>query len=157
MRTLLYLIIVTIGVAEVASCSRPKSVSGPLSTQMSIATGTDTHIVAVQYGYMKDGTVGYIAFTARKKPQKVSAIVTMTSDSMGSHKAYLTKPNGEIITLPSDKQLFECIDGRYAESEEKVDKEVFEAFLASKPKEYTIKALLAFAEKKKASRARGQK
>jgi hypothetical protein len=70
--------------------------------------------------------------------------------------ACITKPNGQRITLPSDNQLFECIDGKYRESQGKVDRKVFEAFMESNPQEYTINALLAFARAKGAEPDSGE-
>ena len=75
--------------------------------------------------------------------------------TMGSHRSYVTKPDGKMVYLPSDVQLFECIDGKYFQSNEKISKEVFEEFLESKPMEYTIQALLTFKEKRGRERKKG--
>ena len=126
------------------SCDSRQPVVNNWSVQKSITVASGTHQGLVQYGYVKTGKNGYIAFTMRRRPEEVKGIV-----EMGDPDSYLTKPSGQIIKLPADRQLFECIDGQFAESAEGVDKSVLDAFLASSPKEYTIKALLSFGEKAK--------
>lgn len=59
--------------------------------------------------------------------------------------AILEMPDGAEVTLNSDCQLFECLDGRFRGSPGQVTKTQLDAFVRSNPAEYTIDALLEFA------------
>jgi hypothetical protein len=118
----------------------------PIHPERTIAVSTKTHSYVIQYGYVGN-RLAYVVFSGLKNNGENNIVEGLVT--MGSHKSYITKPSGAMVQLPSDVQLFECIDGKYAESKERVSKEAFEAFLASDPKEYTINALLKFSKKEK--------
>jgi hypothetical protein len=83
--------------------------------------------------------LAYVAFTGDRKPRVFTCLVR------GGTKSIIVKPDGTEVSLPSDAQLFENVDGEYKESPGRVSKDELEDFLKSRPDEYTIKALLDFA------------
>ncbi|WP_146521898.1 hypothetical protein [Stieleria varia] len=59
------------------------------------------------------------------------------------HKIHF--PDGSEHSLPKPgSQLFQLIDGEWTESKGDVTPDEFEAFCASKPREFTIQSLLTF-------------
>ena len=65
-------------------------------------------------------------------------------DAQWKNEGWLVKPDGTKIQLPTDVQLHEIIGGQYRQRQGRVTTEQLKAFLASKPKEYTVDALLRF-------------
>lgn len=70
--------------------------------------------------------------------------ISSATNSRGVNEGWLLKPDGTKAQLPTDAQLHEVIGGKYREREGRVTKDQLNAFLDSKPKEYTIDALLRF-------------
>jgi hypothetical protein len=106
----------------------------------SISDSSDNYRWMIQYGYIGN-KLAVVAFAGTSEHKAFEGLVTF-----GTRESWLTKPDGTKIRLPSDVQLYESIDGAYQDSKEHVEGREFEAFLKSKPKEYTIKALLEFAK-----------
>jgi hypothetical protein len=62
-------------------------------------------------------------------------------------RAWLSSPStGEIISLPSDCQLYELIDGEIRSREERVTKAELNDFIATQPAEWSLDALVKHAE-----------
>jgi hypothetical protein len=104
----------------------------------SISDSSDNYRWMIQYGYVGN-KLAVVAFAGTSEDKAFEGLVVF-----GTDESWVTKPDGMKIKLPSDVQLYENIDGAYQESKEHVEGREFEAFLKSKPKQYTIKALLAF-------------
>lgn len=107
------------------------------------STKTKSHLCMVQYGWDDGGYLAYAVLQSRALPARggIHGLVTQ-----GTDKAILTKPDGTSVRLPSDVQLYECIDGVFRESDKKVTKDQMKAFIASEPEIYSIDALLKFAK-----------
>lgn len=69
------------------------------------------------------------------------------SSSRGARGCRLSKPGGIESDLPeAGRQLYEFIDGKYRESDERVTMRQFVGFIRSKPEVYSIDGLLSFAK-----------
>lgn len=121
----------------------------------SLAVSSKTHMYAIGWGYHKD-RLEYVAFSGEKLPSSATGIVNgeisrdikQDGTMAGSVKRnfWIARPDGTKVSLPSTVQLFEKIDGKYFESNERVTLEEFKAFLDSKPDEYDIPHLVAFSK-----------
>jgi hypothetical protein len=72
--------------------------------------------------------------------------VWIYSESSGSRVAVVTRPQAGEVRLPAGIQLFEFLDESFRQSTRRVSKAHLDAFMASEPEEYTIRALLRFRE-----------
>jgi hypothetical protein len=110
-----------------------------------VAVRTKTHLYAVQWGYRGD-ELAYVCIVGQRLPtEEVTGI--MTGKVSGNEREfYVSRPDGSKVAVPGKIQLFELIDGQYSESTKRVSLEEFTAFQKSNPDEYTIAALVHFAE-----------
>ncbi len=67
-------------------------------------------------------------------------------DSHKRNEAYLVLPDGARVLLPGSHQLYEIADGELYTSRRRITRKELEAFMDSRPREYTIKSLLDFVE-----------
>jgi hypothetical protein len=110
------------------------------------ASTPDGRTWAISSGTKNDRLV-YAVFAGGKG--EVPSHVTVKLSGRYNHSAVLTKPDGMEIRLDGKKQLFEIVDGKYRDSDERVTLNQFNAFMKSNPEEYTIEQLLEFAKSHK--------
>lgn len=122
------------------------SLYAPRPTSM-LAIQSDGSRVQVDYGYRSHRFLNvperldYVAFHDTR-----DLWVAVHHGPGGIGGAYLHKPDGTDVELPNEVQLYEHIDSKYRESRERIEKRQFDAWLASNPGNYSIDALLEYAE-----------
>jgi hypothetical protein len=124
----------------------------PHATSMAISQSASGG-VRIDYGYQSHlllnvpDKLDYVVFgdTDDKRRFRSNALRVSTGyGPRGLEWVSLCKPDGTDVDLPNEVQLYECIDGKYRESRERVEKREFDAWLASNPGEYSIGALLEY-------------
>lgn len=95
----------------------------------------------VSYGY-RFGRLAYAVFVEWPHGESMHAAV---SSSRGE-EARLKTPDGKVIKLPNETQLYEIVDGKFRTSPRRVTKEQLEEFLRSNPDRHTIDTLLSFVD-----------
>jgi len=118
-------------------------VSSPITNDHAMAESTKTHLYQVQWGYRGD-SLAYVCFVGSRFP--VDSVTGIVAASGRRGEYFVHRPDGSKVAIPGKHQLFELIDGRYRESTQKVSSAEFEAFTASRRAEYSIDALVRFAE-----------
>ena len=114
----------------------------------SMAVSTKTHLYCVQWGYRVDD-LAYVSIVGQRLPrEKVSGLVT-GAISGSRRDFYVHRPDGSKVAVPGAVQLFELIDGHYKQSTKSVSLAEFTAFMESRPGEYSIAALVHFAENRR--------
>jgi hypothetical protein len=93
------------------------------------------------WGETKDG-LAFVMFEHGTPPG--GHRISSKSNSQGKNEGWLLKPDGTKVQLPTNAQLHEVINGAYRERDGRVTAEQLKAFLASRPKQYTVDALLGF-------------
>jgi hypothetical protein len=111
-----------------------------------MSVGRGDVVWMIEFGYRR-GELSYVVFCGGT--EQVSGIVSRRTTSVagskrGRREAWLNRPDGEVVTLPARRQLFQYVEGEYQESDSRVTRAEFEAFMASNPRRYTIAELEAF-------------
>jgi len=100
---------------------------------------------SVEYG-VEFGRLAYVVFQERR--ESISGVVVQEERRRGDPVVpRLSVPDGGLMRLPGDHQLYEIIDGELATSDRRVSKEDLDAFLDAGSEEYTIDALLEFTDR----------
>jgi hypothetical protein len=110
-----------------------------------MAENTKTHVYGVQWGYRGDD-LAYVSIVGQRVPAGTVTGIVSGTVSGSRRDYYVHRPDGSKIPVPGRIQLFELIDGRYSESTQRVSLAEFTAFRESRPDEYSIAALVRFAE-----------
>lgn len=101
---------------------------------------------AISYG-SKNGDLLFVIFVGASKHEPVSAGVSY--DSSENFTGVLRRADGSEIPLDGRKQLFECVDGKDRESDDRVTLEQFKSFIFSNPEAYNIDSLLQYSKARK--------
>ncbi len=111
----------------------------------SMAERTKTHLYVIQWGYRADD-LAYVSIVGERHPAASVKGIVSGSVLRGRRDYYVHRPDGSKVAVPGNIQLFELIDGRYRESTQRVSLAEFTAFKETSPEEYSIAALVRFAE-----------
>ncbi len=110
-----------------------------------MAASTKTHAYVVQWGYRGDD-LAYVSIVGQRLPTEEVTGIVSGKVSGNRRDFHVRRPDGSEVAVPGKVQLFELIDGQYSEGTQRVSLEEFTAFTKSKPDEYSIAALVHFAE-----------
>lgn len=119
--------------------------AGQKADDPAMAVKSKTHEYIVQWGYRGD-ELAYVCIVGQRLP--VGSVTGIVSGGVSGDKRdfYVCRPDGSKVAVPGKIQLFELIDGQYRESTERVSLGEFKAFEASLPEEYSIDAVVRFAQ-----------
>ena len=110
-----------------------------------MAVQSKTHLYTVQWGYRGD-ELAYVCIAGKRLPgERVTGLISGGVNG-GKRDFFVHRPDGKRVAVPGKIQLFEFIDDQYRESSERVSLAEFRAFEASHPEEYSIDALVRFAQ-----------
>ncbi len=99
-------------------------------------------VSSTRYGYRYE-RLAYVVFEEEEGTLKSKVHVPY---SRLHREVNFNKPDGEIVHLPNAIQLYEFIDGQFRQSQVRVTRAEFEAFMDSSPDQYSIDSLLKFVQ-----------